>query len=103
MKLSGITLIFIITLMSSCQSTSEFSKEHKENPCQDPAYLKLRKMKVNEMTGSEYEYFKKKEKACQEFTEEINIDKSKSDFVIALIIIGAAVVVAAPLLIFKSH
>ncbi|MBK8550679.1 MAG: hypothetical protein IPL53_06305 [Ignavibacteria bacterium] len=60
-------------------------------------------MKWNEMTGSESEYFKKKEKECQEFTEEIKIDKSKSDLVIVLIIIGAAAAVAAPLLIFKSH
>ena len=65
--------------LSSCQSTSDISNEFIENPCQDPEYLRLKKMKFSEMTGAESDYLKQKDKECGEFSKEVEQKKSKSD------------------------
>jgi len=38
-----------------------------DNPCKDSLYLKLKKMPLDEMSDRQYEVFKQKDKACQEY------------------------------------
>lgn len=38
-----------------------------DNPCKDSLYLKLKKMPLDEMSERQYEVFKQKDKACQEY------------------------------------
>lgn len=38
-----------------------------DNPCKDEMYLKLKEIDINEMTDREFEIFKQKDQACNEF------------------------------------
>ena len=96
-------ILSMMFFLSSCQSTADISKEYIENPCQDPEYLRLKKMKVSEMTGSESEYFKQKEKECREFNKEVEQKKSKSDLVLISVLTGFLAVAAMSFLLFRPH
>lgn len=53
-----------------------------ENPCKDEMYLKLKKMDINEMSDREYEIFKQKDKACNEYLntkEETTAEKKNAE------------------------
>lgn len=89
--------------LSSCQSTSDISNEFIENPCQDPEYLRLKKMKVSEMTGAESDYLKQKDKECGEFSKEVEQKKSKSDLVLISVLIGFLAVASMFFLLFRPH
>jgi hypothetical protein len=97
----SIILIFIF-IFSSCQSTTDIIKEYKGNPCEDLQYLKLKKMKFSEMTGLESEYFKQKEKECNEFNEKVKTETSKTALIIVL---GIGLVLTAGILLgtIKQH
>ena len=98
-------LIFSLLLIffSSCQSTADISKEYIENPCRDQEYLRLKKMKFSEMTGAESEYFKKIEKECNDFTNEVDHSKTDSDLLTALVIAGIIGAAIVTLLSIKMH
>lgn len=93
----------LLIFLSSCQTTSDISNEYIVNPCQDPEYLRLKKMKFSEMTGAESEYFKNKEKECSEFSKVINHKKSKNDLVLISVLIGSLAVATMFLLLFRPH
>ena len=40
-----------------------------ENPCEDSVYLELKKMDLNKMTDREYELYKQKDQACNEYLQ----------------------------------
>ena len=98
-------LVFFLSLifLSSCGSTADISKEYIENPCRDPEYLRLKKKKFSEMTGAESEYFKNKEKECNEFNKEVEHKKSKSDLVLISVLIGFLAVATMFFLLFRPH
>jgi hypothetical protein len=98
----SIILVFIFVL-SSCQSTPHIIEGYKENPCLEAQYLKLKKMKITEMTGIESEYFKEKEKECREFTEKVKAEKSYNDFLIVLVVGVIITAVIVFLSSFKMH
>ncbi len=64
-----ILLILFAAGFYSCVGSNVEPKEYTENPCQDVLYQKLKKIKISEMTGSEREYFKMKDKECEEFSD----------------------------------
>lgn len=64
-----ILLILFAAGFYSCVGSNVEPKEYTENPCQDVLYQKLKKIKESEMTGSEREYFKMKDKECEEFSD----------------------------------
>lgn len=97
-------LVFsLLIFLSSCRTTSDISNEYIENPCQDPEYLRLKKMKFSEMTGAESDYFKQKDNECKEFNKDIAHKKSKSDLVIISVIIGSLAVATMFFLLFRPH
>jgi hypothetical protein len=97
-------LVFsLLIFLSSCRTTSDISNEYIENPCQDPEYLRLKKMRISEMTGAESEYFKQKEKECKEFSKDIEHKKSKNDFVLISVVIGSLAVATMFFLLFRPH
>lgn len=89
--------------LSSCQSTSDISNEFIENPCQDPEYLRLKKMKFSEMTGAESDYLKQKDKECGEFSKKVEQKESKSDLVLISVLIGFLAVASMFFLLFRPH
>jgi len=62
-------LILFAGGFTSCVGSNVDPKQYKENPCQNVLYQKLKKMKTNEMTGSEKEYYSIKDKECEEFSD----------------------------------
>jgi hypothetical protein len=94
----SIILVFILFL-GSCNTTSDIIKEYKGDPCEDLQYLKLKKMKKSEMTEEESEYFKQKEKECNEFNEKLQKKASKT----ALILVLAIGIPLAALIIFFEN
>ena len=96
-------ILSMMFFLSSCQSTEDISNEYIENPCQDPEYLRLKKMKFSEMTGAESDYLKQKDKECGEFSKEVEQKKSKSDLVLISVLIGFLAVAAMFFLLFRPH
>ncbi len=96
-------LFSLLLFLSSCRTTSDISNEHIENPCQDPEYLRLKKMKFSEMTGAESDYYKQKDKDCREFSKEVEHKKSKSDLVLISVLIGFLAVATMFFLLFRPH
>lgn len=47
---------------------------NSDNPCNDSLYVELKKIPLDDMSNREYEVFKQKDQACQEFqrTQEAN-------------------------------
>ncbi len=89
--------------LSSCRTTSDISNEYIENPCQDPEYLRLKKMKISDMTGAESDYLKQKDKECKEFNKVVEHKKSKSDLVLISVLIGFLAVATMFFLLFRPH
>ena len=90
--------------LSSCTGSNADPKEYTENPCQDVLYQKLKKMKVSEMTGSEREYFKVKDKECEEFSDyrkELKRDEKLATLNL-IIILGTAVFLTIAALILMT-
>ena len=101
--MKSILVFSLLIFFSSCRTTSDISNEYIENPCQDPEYLRLKKMKFSEMTGAESDYFKQKDKECREFSKESVNNKTDSDLLIALAIAGIIALVIVTLLSIKMH
>ena len=102
--MKSLFVIFLLLIfLSSCRTTSDISNEYIENPCQDPEYLRLKKMKFSEMTGAESEYFKNKDKECKEFSKVVEHKKSKSDLVLISVLIGFMAVATMFFLLFRPH
>ena len=40
----------------------------QDSPCEDETYLGLKKKKLDEMSDREYEYFTRKDKECDDYT-----------------------------------
>lgn len=101
--MKSILVFSLLIFFSSCRTTSDISNEYIENPCQDPEYLRLKKMKFSEMTGAESDYYKQKDKDCREFSKEVEHKKSKSDLVLISVLIGFLAVATMFFLLFRPH
>ncbi|MBP9192448.1 MAG: hypothetical protein KBF96_07845 [Ignavibacteria bacterium] len=62
-------LLFTSLVFYSCTSSLE-PKEYTQSPCMDITYQKLLKMDIKDMTNSEVEYFKIKDRECKKYAEE---------------------------------
>ena len=71
-----IATLIVAAVFSSCQTSSEFTKEHEESPCYDTQYLILKKMKSSDLTTGQTEYLKMKEEDCEKFTSSQKQKKS---------------------------
>lgn len=100
-----IVLLIIISsfLFNSCSSTNNSVKEYIKSPCKDVQYLRLKKMKISEMTGAESEYFKIKATECKDFESNAKSENSTSDLIIVLSILGGLAGLTAVIFIFKAH
>jgi hypothetical protein len=73
-------LLFTSLVFYSCTSSLE-PKEYTQSPCMDITYQKLLKMDIKDMTNSEVEYFKIKDRECLKFTadqKEVNSEKKQA-------------------------
>lgn len=93
-----ITVLIMAAVFSSCQTSSEITKDHEENPCYDTQYLILKKMKESELTSGQAEYLKMKEEECEKFTSshsKRSLDKKQADsnLIWILSVIGGLMVI----------
>jgi len=100
-------ILFLILLsavvFSSCSSSKNLSKDYKENPCEDARFLKLKEMKMSDMTGSESEYFKTKTIECEDYEKRAKTELSTNDVIVVLSILGVLAALFAFPFIFKPH
>ncbi|MEO6696062.1 MAG: hypothetical protein ABIY50_03345 [Ignavibacteria bacterium] len=96
-------LLLLSLILSSCSSSKSLDKVHIENPCFDSQFLKLKKMRVSEMTGVESEYFKSKTIECEEFEKRSKTDISTKDFIVVIGILGVVAGIFVFLINFKAH
>lgn len=73
------TILLALPLLATGQSSevsgpSEYNNDpfashmmQVQNPCKDSLYLELKKKDLDEMSEREYEVFKQKDKACQDY------------------------------------
>ncbi len=92
--------LFLILLsavaFSSCSSSKNLSKDYKENPCEDARYLKLKEMKMSDMTGAESEYFKTKTIECEDYEKRAKTKLTTIDvIVVSSILVIIALLVAS--------
>ncbi|MCB0728184.1 MAG: hypothetical protein KDD00_12015 [Ignavibacteriae bacterium] len=89
-----IFFIFTSLLLCSCTSSLE-PEEYSPSPCMDITYQKLLKMDIKDMTFSEVEYFKIKDRECKKYVEENSgpdADKTKSKKNLTWILYGLVLV-----------
>jgi PBP1b-binding outer membrane lipoprotein LpoB len=80
---------------SSKNSSKNLSKDYKENPCEDARYLKLKEMKMSDMTGAESEYFKTKTIKCEDYERRAKTKLTTIDvIVVSSILVAIALLVA---------
>lgn len=73
------SFICVLTMSVNAQSLTNYNSFSKKtgpfaklevnlnNPCNDEIYLKLKEMNIDQMSDREFEIFKEKDKACNEF------------------------------------
>ena len=72
--------LILTILFNSCISSLEHN-EYVQNPCNDITYQKLKNINPKDMTNSELEFFKIKDKECLKFTadqKEVNSEKKQA-------------------------
>ena len=59
----------LTNFISFSEATGPFAEleVNLNNPCNDEIYLKLKEMDIDQMSDREFEIFKEKDKACNEF------------------------------------
>ncbi|MDT8325498.1 MAG: hypothetical protein RRA94_15395 [Bacteroidota bacterium] len=69
MKGTRIISIGLLCLFAfgACANTATIQRMEKDSPCNDPQYLELKEKPIGDMTEREYEYFRDKESACDEY------------------------------------
>ena len=57
-------------LLSACVTTT-LPHDRRKSPCNDSTFVQLQQKQLADMTEREYEYFKEKERACNEYKQMI--------------------------------
>lgn len=61
------TVLVCLISLAACSNTATLQHMEKDSPCKDPRYVELKEKDISEMSEREYEYFKGKERACDEY------------------------------------
>jgi hypothetical protein len=61
--------VFALTLLTALGGLSMAEKETDDNPCNDAKYLELQGKDINALSSREYDLFKSKDEACNQYKQ----------------------------------
>ena len=64
---AAFSLLALSAILFSACTTKPLSHDPRTSPCNDSIYVQLQEIPLENMTRREYEYFKEKERACNDY------------------------------------